>query len=112
MFRVLTFKLDPVEPLYCAKPVEFLSVSNTADGAPEELVVKETVYDPAAVLLQLTVALPDEVETFPVVPSIVAITHGLLFWTYAVVASFVELSAVAGVGALGVPVKDGLASGA
>ena len=29
------------------------------------------MYDPAAVLLQLTVALPDEVETFPVVPSIV-----------------------------------------
>ena len=35
------------------------------------------MYDPAAVLLQLTVALPDEVETFPVVPSIVATTHGL-----------------------------------
>ena len=35
VFRVLTFKLDPVEPLYCAKPVEFLSVSNTADGAPD-----------------------------------------------------------------------------
>jgi hypothetical protein len=24
----------PVEPLYCAKPVKFLSVSKTADGAP------------------------------------------------------------------------------
>ena len=77
MFRVLTFKLDPVEPLYCAKPVEFLSVSNTADGAPVGVEVYETVYEPAAVLLQLTVALPDEELTFPVAPSIVAITHGL-----------------------------------
>ena len=62
---------------YCTKPVEFLSVSKTADGAPEGVDVKETVYDPAAVLLQLTVAFPDEDETFPVVPSMVAITHGL-----------------------------------
>jgi len=77
VFRVLTFKLDPVEPLYCAKPVEFLSVSNTADGAPDGVEVYETVYEPAAVLLQLTVALPDEDDTFPVAPSIVAMTQGL-----------------------------------
>ena len=77
VFRKETFILDPLKPLYCAKPVEFLSVSKTADGAPEGDDVKETVYDPAAVLLQLTVALPEEVDTFPVVPSIVAITHGL-----------------------------------
>ena len=77
MLRTLTAILLPVKPLYCIKPVKFLSVSKTADGAPEGVDVKETVYDPAAVLLQLTVALPDEVATFPVAPSIVAITHGL-----------------------------------
>ena len=77
MFRVLTAKLDPVDPEYCAKPVKFLSVSKTADGAPVGVEVYETVYEPVAVLLQLTVALPDEELTFPVAPSIVAITHGL-----------------------------------
>ena len=35
-----------------------------------------------------------------------------LLWTYAVVAIFVELSAVAGVGAMTVPVSSGLSSGA
>ena len=35
------------------------------------------MYEPVPVLLQLTLALPDEDDTFPVVPSIVAITHGL-----------------------------------
>ena len=38
VFRVLTFKLDPVEPLYCVKPVEFLSVatfSSIWDGLAE-----------------------------------------------------------------------------
>jgi len=35
------------------------------------------VYVPAADLLQLTVALPDELETFALAPSIVAITQGL-----------------------------------
>jgi len=69
--------LLPVRPEYCINPVKFLNVSKTAEGAPEGDVVKEIVYDPAAVLLQLTVAFPDEVATFPVAPSIVAITHGL-----------------------------------
>ena len=59
MFLMLTVILDPVKPLYCAKPVKFLSVSKTADGAPDGDVVKETVYDPAEILVQLTVALPD-----------------------------------------------------
>ena len=77
VFRILTAILLPVKPLYSIKPVKFLSVSKTADGAPEGDVVKVILYDPAAVLLQLTVALPDEVATFPVAPSIVAITHGL-----------------------------------
>ena len=74
---MLTAILLLLKPLYCAKPVEFLSVNKTDDGAPEGVDVKETVYDPAAILLQLTVALPAEDETFPVVPSIVAIIHGL-----------------------------------
>ena len=59
VLRVVTAILLPVEPLYCAKPVKFLSVSITADGAPVGVEVYETVYEPAAVLLQLTVALPD-----------------------------------------------------
>ena len=77
MLRVLTAKLDPVDPEYCAKPVKFLSVSKTAVGAPVGVEVYETVYEPAAVLLQLTVALPDEFATVAVDPSIVAITQGL-----------------------------------
>ena len=39
MLRVLTVILLPVKPLYCAKPVKFLSVSETADGAPDGVVV-------------------------------------------------------------------------
>jgi len=37
--RMLTFILDEPKPLYCANPVAFLSVSKTADGAPEGVVV-------------------------------------------------------------------------
>ena len=55
------------------------------------------MYDPAAVLLQLTVALPDEDETVPVEPSILAITHGL----YRVLKSVPPK--------VGVPVNAGLA---
>ena len=58
------------------------------------------MYDPAAVLLQLTVALPDEEDTFPVAPSIVAITHGL----YRVLKSVPPK--------VGVPVNAGDANGA
>ena len=75
--RMLTLILDEPKPLYCAKPVAFLSVSKTADGTPEGEDVKETLYDPVPVLLQLRVALPDEDDTFPVDPSIVATTHGI-----------------------------------
>ena len=35
------------------------------------------MYEPVPVLLQLTLALPDEELTFPVAPSIVAMTQGL-----------------------------------
>ena len=100
VFLMLTAILLPVKPLYCINPVKFLSVSKTADGAPVGVEVYETVYEPAAVLLQLTLALPDEELTFPVAPSIVAITHGL----YRVLKSVPPK--------VGVPVNAGLAFGA
>ena len=77
MLRKATFTDVEVALLYCPYPVAFLRVTSTADGAPEGVVENDTVYVPAAVLLQLKAdALPDVDVTLPFEPSIVAITHG------------------------------------
>ena len=88
--------LLPVRPEYCINPVKFLNVNKTAEGAPPGVVVNVILNVPAALLLQLTVALPDEVAMFPVAPSIVAAIHGL----YSVLKSVPP--------SVGVPVNAGL----
>ena len=72
--RVATFTELDVRPLYCTNPVKFLSVHSTAVGALE-VVENDTAYVPAADLVQLTDALPFEVLTFPVAPSIVCLLY-------------------------------------